>query len=81
MRLRKRKITGAEEMSVPYCFLRRHVTRAESAADLLRRAIADRYSGLASAKHATQLIYEDEGLLRAALVAASTGRRVAEGAA
>ncbi len=50
-----------------YAFLRRHVRRAKSPADLLRRALQDRESGLAAPRVETLTLYSDEPTLRHAL--------------
>ncbi len=51
----------------PYAFLRKHVRPAKSPADLLRRALRDRDSGLAAARVETLTLYSDEQTLRQAL--------------
>lgn len=57
----------------PYCFHRTHVRAAKSAADLISRALDDRERGLSSGKKATRLIYGDQELLAAALIASRGG--------
>ena len=51
----------------PYAFLRKHVRPAKSPADLLRRALQDRESGLAAPRVETLTLYNDEQTLRQAL--------------
>ncbi len=50
-----------------YCFAREHVGLADSAAELIDFAIADRSRGMTSSKRITRAIYAEEALLRAAL--------------
>jgi hypothetical protein len=50
-----------------YAFLRKHVRPAESPADLLRRALRDRASGLATLHVEKLHLYSDEHTLRQAL--------------
>jgi hypothetical protein len=71
--LRSEQFAGARGDGIPirpYAFHRRHVRRATSVADLIARAIADRYAGYWSSKRATVAIYADPAALEAALVAA-----------
>jgi len=63
--LREQKRAGKSDKGRPYLFHRRHVQRSTCPLDLVDRAIADRYSGIWSAKRVTRLIYLDEDLLRA----------------
>ena len=51
----------------PCAFLRKHVRPAKSPADLLRRALQDRESGLVAARLKTRILYDDEQNLRRAL--------------
>ncbi len=50
-----------------YAFHGRHVLKAASANDIIRAAIADPGTGLASGKRDTRLLYSDVELLKAAL--------------
>jgi len=50
-----------------YAFVYRHVKRAKSTAELLRRALAEPGLGIDSTKTNTQEIYRDQALLMAAL--------------
>jgi hypothetical protein len=75
LRLRQRKLDGKERFCVPYCFHRRHVCKANCALDLVDRALQELEVGLGSNKRATQLIYGDEQLLRAARAALSPTAR------
>jgi hypothetical protein len=63
----RRKREGELSAGERYYFLREHVTLADSAAELIDFAIADRQRGIASSKRITRAIYADEALLRAAL--------------
>jgi hypothetical protein len=55
------------DQRAPYAFHRLHVRAADTAADLIRLAIADRPRGVSSGKRNTRTIYSDEALLRGAL--------------
>lgn len=56
---------------IEYAFLRQHVQRATSVADLIRRAIVGFYGGQLSAKSQTaRIVYGDVDRLRAALALA-----------
>jgi hypothetical protein len=51
----------------PFAFLRKHVRSAKSPADLLRRALHDRGTGLTAPRVETLTLYGDEQTLRHAL--------------
>lgn len=77
LRLLRRKLEGDADPFMPYCFHRHHVNAADSARGLIAIALRDRDTGRASGKRWTRLVYEDEELLRAALLAASAPQMTA----
>jgi hypothetical protein len=71
---RRHKLEGLQARGDRYCFLREHVCRADSEAQLIELALADRQRGIKSAKRTTREIYADEAVLRAALAQLRGGR-------
>jgi hypothetical protein len=61
-----------------YLFHRKHVAKADDVEQLIAVALDDREIGCASAKYHTRLIYEDEELLRAALILVRNGDATAD---
>lgn len=61
------KRSGHLAQSHPYSFHPDHVARADSVAELIALALADRDRGRYSGRPLTRVIYRAEGVLRAAL--------------
>jgi hypothetical protein len=52
-------------------FLKQHVKGATTAAEVLQRALLERYRGLGAKSKYTRVVYESESLLRAAIALAT----------